>query len=201
MRNFLIIIFIISPLYIFGQQYIDVILKDSTSYRGDVIEYNMEEFKLIHKRKLVTIPQSDIILPKQIPINHKKFITTIKTNDENWYQGKVVIENDTSVMLHIGKDLDITIAKSNIALRKNRARKDRFFIQTTIHTKDGNKFVGEVIDKNENFVMIDLEGRANIQQINNQNIKSEIVVYKKTGRTLRRVLIGIGILYILLLSA
>ncbi|MFK7947730.1 MAG: hypothetical protein AB8G11_09075 [Saprospiraceae bacterium] len=201
MKNTLLILLIFSPLFIFGQQYIDIILIDSTNYRGDIVEYNTTEFKLVHKKKIVTIQKSNILTPKQILINSKKYITTIKTNDDNWYQGRVIIENDTSVMLRISKNMSVTILKSNIIFRTNRAKKERFIIQTTIYTKDGNKLIGQVIDKNKDFTMIDIDNKSNIQKISNQNIASETVSYKDSRTTMRRVLTGIGIIYILLISA
>lgn len=198
MRSFLILVLISCPLLIFGQQFVKIQLADGTKYKGDIIEYTAKEFKLVQKRKVIIIQRDEIVSPKKVLINPKKYTTSIKVkNDDNWYQGSLIIENDTSIMLEIGKDLHVTFQKSDIVFRTNRAKKKGYVAETTIYTKDGNKFVGEVVDKNENFTMIDLGNKMPVQKINNENIESETEFYRNNTKALRKVLIVIAALYVI----
>ena len=199
MKNLVIFFLIISPLNLFCQQFAEITLENGSFYRGEILEYDDDEFKLVvKKRKIITIAKSDITSPKMLLINPKNFKTIISVGDDNWYKGEVVIENDTTVMIELGKNLFKTIHKSDIIFRKNRAKKNRYFIRTTLYTKDGNKLIGEIIDNNEYFTVIDVGDKKLPLKVRNENIKYKTEVFEKNDLTsFQKVLIGIGVLYVL----
>lgn len=198
MKFLLIFICFISPFIVIGQQSVNITLEDGSIYKGTIFEYNEVEFKMvIKKRKIVTIPKSDIRFPKNLLINPSKFTTVIHTQNNDWYEGEIIIENDTSIMLKIGKELFKTIPKSDIAFRSNRAKKQIFHKETTIYTKDGNKIIGDVLGKNDTYTIINMEKTFFPQKIQNENIELEKEKYKVKISKFERVLIVIGSLYLL----
>lgn len=196
MRFFLIAIgLFINSFGLFGQQAVKIQLVDGSTCKGFIHEYNETAFKIIlRNNSIVNVPKSDIVAPKVL-INPKYFVTTIISNNDNQYQGKVIIENDTIVMLKLGTQSIITLNKSDIAIRHNRSITRRKMIETSIYTKDNNEFVGEVMDKNKDYTMIRLGNHQPPQKIKNQNISTTTEKYRTRQTTARKALRTIGIIY------
>lgn len=195
MKNYLIFLLIITSPSLFGQRMLKIKMADNTIYKGEIFEYNEDEFKLLTRKKaIITIPKSEVVSP-EIMINLSDFVTTIKSTDGNLYKGDLSMENDAIVLLQIAKKSLVTIDKSDIIYRINRSKKRQGFMETTISTKDGNVLVGKIIDKNEQYTIINIEDETHPQKINNKNITSVSEEYKIKQKPIRRALMIVGFIY------
>lgn len=158
MQKIFVILLVISPLYLFGQlKKTKIIMTDGTLHKGKIIEYNESEIKLIVKMfEVITIPKSEISNLIAIEFDNFEYITIIKSTNGSTYQGKLIKENDTEILLEIAFKTTKSIDKSTIVSQKNVRKKYIKSIRIeSVLTKDKKIHKGRIIDKKETYIILE----------------------------------------------
>lgn len=195
MKKIIILLLIISPLQMFGQILKTTIkMDDGMIYRGRIFEYSDDEIKFLVKKEVLPLKKSEIIFPKTLRVNKRDFITTIRATDGNIYKGIIVDDYEDELFLDIGRNQNIPIKKSKIVYQTNRFRKFNQPLITSIETKNGDLFAGNIVGKDENSVTLDL-GNNEFYKIDKTEIVSEYETYI-SELPMKRLLMVVGGIYI-----